>query len=164
MGVFDKAQKRKKRKIKKRVNQERAAKAELNRKMELQRHLLAILIMQDEMFFTPERYWNLLHELSGETEIPEFEFDSTEYWVVVSELRKLPTSWINYMDEKGRQWQFNTDYALRVRKQVANGEIPVVSMWLEAAAAEETVVTPTGKVLGDAVDDVQRDTDPAEEG
>lgn len=144
MGVFDKAQRRKKRKLKKRVNTERAAKAELNHKMELQRQLLAILIMTDEIIFSPERYWELLHELSGEEPDP-IEYDDPAYWVVVAELRKMPDSWVRHLDSKGRQWELQLDYVLRVRQQVDDGEIPVVTLWLSAEAA----VTETGKVLGD---------------
>jgi hypothetical protein len=67
MGVFDKAQKRKKRLIKKSENQQRASKKqELDAQLELQRNILAILIMRNELVFSPERYYDLLQELSGE--------------------------------------------------------------------------------------------------
>lgn len=162
MGNFAKDQKRKKRKIKKRVNQQRAAKKELDAEMELQRNILGILIVKDEMIFSPERYWELTLQLSGEEPDP-LEYDSQMYWVVVSKLRKLD-AWIRNMDPQGRQWEFNLDYVLRVRKQIENGELPAVSMWLEMQGeADEPVVTSTGKVLGDVVDDVQRDTAPAKE-
>lgn len=160
MGIFDKAQKRKKRLLKKRENVQRAKKKELNAQTELQRNILATLIMKDEMIFSPERYWDLLQELGGEEPTP-IEYDSTEYWVIVSQLRKL-SAWVRNMDPKGRQWELSLDYCLRVRKQVAQGELPAVSLWLEAA-----VVTATGKTLGessDADNDIRRDTDPAAAG
>ena len=163
MGVFDKSQRRKKRLIKKRANTARAAKAELNAGTELNRMILAALIMQDEMIFSPHRYYDLLLELSGEDPEP-VEYDSQMYWVIVSKLRKLD-AWIHNLDPKGKQWEFNLDYALRVRKQVADGELPAISLWLDALPSElEPVVTETGKVLGDAIDDIQRDSGPAAEG
>lgn len=163
MGVFDKAQKRKKRLIKKRENKARAAKQELNAETELNRMILAALIMQDKMIFSPEQYYDLLLELSGEDPDP-VEYDSQMYWVIVSKLRRL-SAWIRNLDAKGKQWEFSLDYALRVREQVANGELPAISMWLDAQACEP-VVTGTGKVLGESdVDhDLQRDTGSVAEG
>jgi hypothetical protein len=149
MGVFEKSQKRKKRLIKKRENTQRAAKQALDAMLELQRNILAILIMKGELQFSPERYYDLLQELSGEEPAP-IEFDSTEYWIIVSQLRKLE-SWIRNLDSKGRNWEFSPAYVERVTRQVAQGELPVISVWLEA---EEPVATPTGKVLGDAVNDL----------
>ena len=147
MGVFDKSQKRKKRLLKKRTNQARAAKNALNAETELQRNILACLIMRDEMIFTPARYFELMLELAGE-EPEELNYDSQMYWVVISKLRKLE-AWIRNLDPKGKQWEFNLDYALRVRKQVAEGQLPAVSLWLEAEAQMNgPVITETGKTLG----------------
>jgi hypothetical protein len=165
MGVFDKAQKRKRRLIKKRENQQRAKKQELDAQMELQRNILAILIMKNELVFSPERYWDLLQELSGEEPAP-IEYDDQMYWVIVSQLRKLE-SWVRNLDPKGRQWQFNPAYVDRVCRQVTQGELPLVSTWLEIEKAEGSVVTKTGKTLGvtDHVDHhILGDTAPAAEG
>lgn len=162
MGVFDKAQKRKKRLVKKRQNTQRAAKQALNAALEIQRNILAILVMKNEVTFSPERYWDLLQELSGEDPAP-IKYDSQTYWVVVAQLRKLD-SWVRNLDSKGRKWQFSVPYMQRVREQVDNGEIPAVSLWLEAEEPA-VVVTETGKTLGvsDADHDLQRDSDPAAE-
>jgi hypothetical protein len=165
MGVFDKAQKRKKRLIKKRENTQRASKAALDAMLELQRNILAILIMRNEVTFSPERYYDLLQELSGEDAEP-IEYDTQMYWVIVSQLRKL-NSWVRNLDPKGRRWQFSPDYMVRVHRQVAQGELPLVSTWLEIEKAGGSVVTETGKTLGvtDHVDhDILGDTDPAAEG
>jgi hypothetical protein len=159
---FEKKQKRKKRLIKKRVNHQRAAKQALDAMLELQRNILACLIAKGEMVFSPERYWELLQELSGEEPAP-IEYDDQMYWVVVSQLRKLD-SWVKNLDAKGRQWQFNPAYVDRVCRQIQNGDLPIVSGWLEAEEDVEPVVVPTGKVLGDADHDVQRDSDTAAEG
>jgi hypothetical protein len=162
MGVFDKAQKRNKRLLKKRENHQRAAKQALDAMLELQRNILAILIAKGEMVFSPERYWDLLQELSGEEPAP-IEYDDQMYWVVVSQLRKLE-SWVKNLDAKGRQWQFNPAYVDRVCRQLQNGDLPTVSLWLEAEDAAEPVVVSTGKVLGDVDDELQRDSGPAAEG
>jgi hypothetical protein len=162
MSVFDKKQKRKKRLIKKRVNQQRAKKQELDAQLELQRNILATLIIKNELTFSPERYFDLMQELAGEESTP-IEYDSTEYWIIVSQLRKLE-SWIRNMDSKGRQWQFNPDYVDRVCRQLANGELPAVTLWADAQEAAGPVVTETGKVLGDADHDIRGDSDPAAEG
>jgi hypothetical protein len=146
MSRVEKVQKRKKRLIKKRVNLQRAKKLELDAELELQRNILAILVMKNEVTFSPERYWELLQELSGEEPDP-IDYDSPMYWIVVTRLKKLG-AWIQNLDSKGRQWQFSVPYMLRVRQQVENGELPIVSVWLEADV--EPVVVPTGKVLGDA--------------
>lgn len=147
MGTFEKSQKRKKRLIKKRENRQRAAKQELDATVEIQRNLLAILVMRNEVQFSPQRYWELLQELSGEEPEP-LEFDSQMYWVVVSQLRRLD-AWLVPLDSKGQRWQFKEQYMLRVHRQVAQGELPLVSTWLEIEAAERTdpTVTPTGKTL-----------------
>jgi len=146
MGSFEKSQKRKKRLIKKRENHQRAAKQALDAQVETQRNILATLIVTNELIFTPERYYDLLLELSGEDAEP-IEYDSTEYWIIVSQLRKQE-SWVRNMDAKGRQWQFNLDYVARVKKQLANGELPAVSLWAESLEAEKHAVTLTGKSLG----------------
>ena len=65
MGTFEKSQKRKKRLIKKRENRQRAAKQQLDATVEIQRNLLAIMVMLNEVQFSPQRYWELLQELSG---------------------------------------------------------------------------------------------------
>lgn len=148
MGVFDKAQKRKSRLVKKRTNTARAARQEFNADQELQRMILAVLVMQDEMIFGPGRYYDLLLELSGDDADP-IDDDSQMYWVIVAKLRKL-TSWLRNLDAKGRQWEISLDYAMRVRKQVENGDLPVISMWLEAQEDAEPVVTETGKTLGES--------------
>jgi len=143
---FEKKQKRKKRLIKKRVNHQRAAKQALDAMLELQRNILAILIAKGEMVFSPERYWDLLQELSGEEPAP-IEYDDQMYWVVVSQLRKLD-SWVKNLDAKGRQWQFSPAYVDRVCRQIQNGDLPTVSGWLEAEEDVEPVAVPTGKTLG----------------
>ena len=132
--------------------------------LELQRNILAILIMKNELVFSPERYWDLLQELSGEEPAP-IEYDDQMYWVIVSQLRKLE-SWVRNLDPKGRQWQFSPAYVDRVCRQVQNGDLPIVSLWLDAEEDVEPVVTETGKTLGvtDHADhDIRGDSDSAAE-
>ena len=70
------------------------------------------------------------------------------YWVVVSQLRRLD-AWLVPLDSKGQKWQFQEQYMLRVHRQVTQGELPLVSTWLEIEAAEKAdpTVSPTGKTL-----------------